>query len=130
MESALLAATTNIVAAYVGRHNVERDHLPSLIGTVSAELCRLASGEPKQEPAVPAVNPKKSIHPDFIICLEDGKRFKSLKRHLGSAYGMTPDDYRRKWSLPADYPMVSPNYAAARSALAKATGLGRKKGRR
>jgi predicted transcriptional regulator len=71
---------------------------------------------------------KKSITPDYIVCLEDGKKFKSLKRHLGAAYGMTPDQYRQKWSLPHDYPMVAPNYAAARSALAKATGLGQKAG--
>ena len=78
------------------------------------------------ESLTPAVNPKKSVHPDYIISLEDGKRFKSLKRHLATHYGLTPDEYRRKWGLPADYPMVAPNYAAARSELAKKIGLGRK----
>ena len=75
---------------------------------------------------MPAVNPKRSVHGDFIICLEDGKKFKSLKRHLMSSYGLTPDEYRTKWGLPHDYPMVAPNYSAARSQLAKALGLGRK----
>jgi predicted transcriptional regulator len=79
-----------------------------------------------EEPQKPAVNPKRSVHDDHIVCLEDGKRFKSLKRHLSTHYGLTPDEYRAKWGLPADYPMVAPAYAAARSALAKKMGLGRK----
>ena len=86
------------------------------------------SSEPERTPAVPAVPIKKSVTPDYIISLEDGRKFKSLKRHLSAHYGMTPDDYRAKWNLPSDYPMVAPNYAATRSALAKTMGLGRKPG--
>jgi len=85
----------------------------------------LGTPEPIGETLVPAVNPKKSIHPDYIVCLDDGKKFKSMKRHL-AGLGMTPDEYREKWGLRADYPMVAPNYAATRSALALAAGLGRK----
>lgn len=82
--------------------------------------------EPETPPLVPAVNPKRSVFPDYIVCLEDGKKFKSLKRHLGVNYGLTPEAYREKWGLARDYPMVAPNYAAQRSELAKASGLGRK----
>lgn len=106
--------------------------LPSSLETVFNKCLSLLQGRDEQpaaalnsEPQKPAVNPKKSINDDFIICLEDGKKFKSLKRHLSSKYGLTPDAYRMKWNLPADYPMVAPNYAEERSRLAKEMGLGR-----
>ncbi|MHA1158354.1 MAG: MucR family transcriptional regulator, partial [Alphaproteobacteria bacterium] len=103
--------------------------LPALIGDVHRALSETHLGllEPEPEPLKPAVNPKKSVFPDFIICLEDGKKFKSLKRHLRTHYDLSPEDYREKWGLASDYPMVAPNYAAARSALAKKMGLGQKR---
>ncbi|TGT92495.1 transcriptional regulator, partial [bacterium M00.F.Ca.ET.155.01.1.1] len=85
-----------------------------------------SSEQPSAEKQKPAVNPKRSVHDDYIVCLEDGKKFKSLKRHLSTDHGLTPDEYRAKWGLPADYPMVAPSYSATRSALAKSSGLGRK----
>jgi len=127
----LMSLTADIVSAYVTRNAVPAGDLPGLIGQVHSSISALAAGRPAVvEAPTPAVPIKKSITPDYIVCLEDGKKFKSLKRHLGSAYDMTPDQYRQKWSLPADYPMVAPNYAAARSALAKASGLGQKPGPR
>lgn len=127
----LMSLTADIVSAYVTRNAVPAGDLPGLIGQVHSSISSLAAGRPAVvEAPTPAVAIKKSITPDYIICLEDGKKFKSLKRHLGSAYDMTPDQYRQKWGLPHDYPMVAPNYAAARSALAKATGLGQKPGPR
>jgi predicted transcriptional regulator len=123
----LISLTADIVAAYVAKNAVAAAELPALIGQVHGSMSSLAAGGPAvKEAPKPAVPIKKSITPDYIVCLDDGKKFKSLKRHLGSAYGMTPDEYRQKWGLPADYPMVAPNYAAARSELAKQTGLGRK----
>ncbi|RUV13563.1 MAG: transcriptional regulator [Mesorhizobium sp.] len=118
--------TADIVSAYVSNNAVPAAQLPALIASVDATV-RGLGGEVKAEaPApVPAVNPRKSIFPDHIICLEDGKKFKSLKRHLATDYGLTPEAYREKWGLPADYPMVAPNYSQKRSALAKASGLGR-----
>jgi predicted transcriptional regulator len=118
--------TADIVAAYVSHNSLAMDALPALIHSVDQCLKRLGQpAAPKQElELVPAVPIKKSVSPDFIICLEDGKAFKSLKRHLKAAYDMTPEDYRTKWRLAPDYPMVAPNYAAARSALAKSSGLG------
>lgn len=124
-----LVLTTDVVSAYVGNNSVPVADLPSLIQSVHAALSNTASGK-TEEPAVelkPAVSIKKSLTPDYIVCLEDGKQFKSLKRHLSTKYDMTPEDYRAKWGLPADYPMVAPNYAAARSALAKQSGLGQKR---
>jgi len=124
----LIELTADVVAAYVSNNPVPAGELPNLISDVHAALGRVG-GAPEQPPAdkqKPAVNPKKSVTPDYIICLEDGKRFKSLKRHLGVHFGLTPEAYRTKWSLPSDYPMVAPNYAASRSALAKSIGLGRK----
>jgi predicted transcriptional regulator len=121
--------TTEIVAAYVSNNSLAPADLPALISSVYAALIGTTSGakvEPEPEPLVPAVSVKKSITDDYIICLEDGKRFKSLKRHLMTHYDLSPEAYRAKWKLPADYPMVAPNYAAARSALAKSMGLGRK----
>jgi predicted transcriptional regulator len=121
--------TADIVAAYVVKNAVQRADLPSLIATVHLALSQAARGatEQPQEELRPAVPIKKSITPDFLISLEDGKRYKSLKRHLRTSYNMTPDQYRAKWGLPLDYPMVAPNYAKARSQLAKSMGLGQKR---
>lgn len=123
-----LDQTAMIVASFVAHNNVPRGDLAALIASTHAALGKLG-GEPEPVPEaapVPAVPIKKSVTPDAIICLEDGKKYKSLKRHLSSKYAMTPEQYRVKWGLPADYPMVAPNYAEARSALAKSMGLGRK----
>ncbi|MGX9148328.1 MucR family transcriptional regulator [Mesorhizobium sp. 128a] len=124
----LVELTADVVSVYVSNNPVPVGELPSLIGQVHAALKSTAGGEAREKPEVlkPAVPIKKSVMADYIISLEDGKRFKWLKRHLSTHYGLTPDEYRAKWSLPADYPMVAPNYAAARSALAKTMGLGRK----
>jgi predicted transcriptional regulator len=123
----LIEMTTEIVSAYVAHNEVQTSELGGLISTTYAVLRSLEGGPVPEAPReqVPAVPAKKSIYPDYIICLEDGKRFKSLKRHLRSSYSLTPEAYRAKWGLPADYPMVAPNYAAARSMLAKKIGLGR-----
>ena len=119
--------TAEIVAAYVANNAVPVSNLSSLIATVHGAIAGLSTtAAAVAEAPVPAVNPKRSVHADYIVCLEDGKRFKSLKRHLMTHYGLTPDEYRTKWGLPHDYPMVAPNYAAARSELAKKLGLGRK----
>lgn len=119
----------DIVSAYVSNNSVVASDLPNLIGEVHSALVRVAGGvvEAPVEAPKPAVSPKKSITPEYIVCLEDGKKFKSLKRHLRTQYNMTPEEYREKWGLPADYPMVAPNYAAARSALAKKMGLGQQR---
>jgi predicted transcriptional regulator len=121
-----------IVSAYVTKNSVRTGDLASLIIDVHKALSNTHAGivEPKQEPLTPAVNPKRSVHPDYIVCLEDGKKFKSLKRHLHTHYDLSPEQYREKWGLPHDYPMVAPNYAQVRSALAKKMGLGQKAGRR
>ncbi|AZO23890.1 MULTISPECIES: MucR family transcriptional regulator [unclassified Mesorhizobium] len=123
----LIGLTADIVSAYVGNNPLPVSGLPELIASIHASLSGIehpiAAVQPKLEPAV---NPKRSVFPDYIICLEDGKKFKSLKRHLDVHYGLTPDEYREKWGLKSDYPMVAPNYAAQRSTLAKASGLGRK----
>jgi predicted transcriptional regulator len=119
----------DIVSAYVSNNSVPAADLPVLLNSVYAALTKTAQGqqeEPKAE-LVPAISVRKSVTPDYIICLEDGKKFKSLKRHLRSTYDMTPEQYRAKWSLPADYPMVAPNYAKARSELAKTMGLGQQR---
>ena len=124
--------TAEIVSAYVSNNTVPAGEISSLINQVHAALSRV-SGKPAERPAEPlkpAVSVKKSITPEFIICLEDGKKFKSLKRHLRTQYNMTPEQYREKWGLGADYPMVAPNYAAARSQLAKQMGLGQQRRRR
>lgn len=127
VDTRLIEMTTEIVSAYVSSNELSADALPSLISTVFGALrsTEVADVQQTVREQVPAVSAKKSIFPDYIICLEDGKRFKSLKRHLRSSYELTPDAYRTKWGLAADYPMVAPNYAAARSALAKKIGLGR-----
>ena len=127
-----IGLTAEIVSAYVSNNTVASGDIPALINQVHSALQRVASGDgqPASEPLKPAVPVKRSINPDFIVCLEDGKKFKSLKRHLRSQYNMTPEQYREKWNLPADYPMVAPNYAAARSQLAKQMGLGQQRRRR
>jgi predicted transcriptional regulator len=124
----LVELSADLVSAYVANNNVTAADLPALIANVYAALTKLG-GEPEAPaaaPLVPAVSIRRSVTPDAIICLEDGKSFKSLKRHINSKYGLTPEQYRTKWGLPADYPMVAPAYAEARSALAKSMGLGRK----
>src|SRR5690606_8355351 len=122
----------DIVSAYGSNNSVASADLPGLISEVHGALMRVAGGvvEAPVEAPKPAVPIKKSVTPDFIICLEDGKKFKSLKRHLRTQYNMTPEQYREKWGLPADYPMVAPNYAKARSQLAKEMGLGQQRRRR
>ncbi len=122
----LVALTAEIVSAYVSNNAVGAADLPGLIGDVHSALTRVTGNieAPEREEAKPAIAVKKSVTPDYIICLEDGKKFKSLKRHLRTHYKLTPDEYRTKWGLPHDYPMVAPNYAAARSQLAKKMGLG------
>jgi predicted transcriptional regulator len=124
--------TANIVSAYLSNNPTPASEIPNLISQVHSALMRVSSGrsEASAEPAKPAVSLKKSINPDYLICLEDGKRFKSLKRHLRTQYNMTPEQYRDKWGLPADYPMVAPNYAVARSQLAKQMGLGQQRRKR
>jgi predicted transcriptional regulator len=125
--------TAEIVSAYLSHNSTPASEVPALISQVHAALLRVSTGrsETPQEPAKkPAVSVKKSMTPDYLVCLEDGKHFKSLKRHLRTQYGMTPEQYRDKWGLPADYPMVAPNYAVARSALAKKMGLGQQRRRR
>ena len=122
----LVEMTADIVSAYVAANQIATQDLPALIRAIHATLREVAGGaivtvETSQEPAVSV---KKSVTPEFIICLEDGKKFKSLKRHLRTRYSMTPEEYRTKWNLPHDYPMVAPNYAKARSDLAKRMGLG------
>ncbi|RAZ72895.1 MucR family transcriptional regulator [Mesorhizobium atlanticum] len=124
---ALIELTADVVSAYVSNNPVPLSELAALIGQVHVALKATLGAAPETaEPLTPAVPIKKSVTPDYIISLEDGKKFKSLKRHLATHYGLTPDEYRAKWGLPADYPMVAPNYAATRSALAKSLGLGRK----
>ncbi len=131
-ESGYMQLTANIVSAYVSNNTVASAEIPNLIGQVHSALMRISSGQtaPPAEPLKPAVAVKRSVTPEYIVCLEDGKKFKSLKRHLRTQYGITPEQYREKWGLPPDYPMVAPNYAAARSQLAKQMGLGQQRRRR
>jgi predicted transcriptional regulator len=121
-----------IVSAYVSNNSVPSSELPALLSDVHAAIVRVATGAQPAvvEAAKPAVPPKKSITSDYIICLEDGRKFKSLKRHLRTQYNLSPEEYREKWGLPSDYPMVAPAYAKARSALAKQMGLGQQRRRR
>jgi len=126
VQDELIGLTAQIVSAYVSKNALASGDLPSLIADVHQALVR-ASGNVEfvdRDELKPAVPVKKSVTPDYIICLEDGKKFKSLKRHLRTHYKMSPEEYRTKWQLPHDYPMVAPNYAAARSQLAKKMGLG------
>ncbi len=127
----LIELAAEIVSAYVSNNSVPAADLPALINEVFTALTRVGTpiAEVTSEPLKPAVSVKKSVHNDFIVCLEDGKKFKSLKRHLRTQYQMSPEQYREKWGLPADYPMVAPNYAAARSRLAKEMGLGQQRRR-
>ncbi len=122
----------DIVSAYVSNNSVPSGDLPVLIGEIHAALMKVSSGavEAPVEAPKPAIPVRKSVTPDYIICLEDGKKFKSLKRHLRTQYNMTPEQYREKWALPPDYPMVAPNYAKARSELAKEMGLGQQRRKR
>jgi len=130
--SSFIELTAEIVSAYVSNNPVPAADMAGLINQVHSALTRVSAGQTdaQPEPLKPAVSVKKSITPDHIVCLEDGKKFKSLKRHLRTQYNMTPEQYRDKWGLPADYPMVAPNYAAARSQLAKQMGLGQQRRRR
>ncbi len=126
--SELVVLTADIVSAYVSNNAVTATDIPNLIDQTYTALSIAASkaSQPIKDELNPAVPIKKSVTPDYIICLDDGKKFKSLKRHIRTHYNLTPEEYREKWGLPFDYPMVAPNYAAARSALAKKFGLGRK----
>lgn len=125
----LITLTADIVAAHVSNNSVAVGDLATLIANVHGALAGLSvSAEPASEPLQPAVSIRSSVKPDYIVCLEDGKKLKMLKRHLMTHYQMTPDDYRAKWGLPADYPMTAPNYAAQRKELAVKIGLGRKPG--
>jgi predicted transcriptional regulator len=125
----LVGLTADIISAYVSNNTVGREDLASIIADVHDALSRASqrTGGVEREELKPAVTPKKSVTADYIVCLEDGKKFKSLKRHLRTHYNLSPEEYREKWGLPHDYPMVAPNYAAARSQLAKQMGLGTRK---
>ena len=127
-----VALTAEIVSAYVSNNTVSAADIPALIAQVHGALSRVSNGaaDAAAETPKPAISLKRSVTPEYIVCLEDGKKFKSLKRHLRTQYNMTPEQYREKWSLPPDYPMVAPNYAAARSELAKQMGLGQQRRRR
>lgn len=124
----ILRMAVDVVAAYVSKNALSAGQIPEIIQTVFNSLNSLENGsqEVKSEAPRPAVPVRKSVTPDYIVCLEDGKKLKMLKRHLRTTYNLTPDEYRMKWGLPADYPMVAPNYAAQRSDFAKKIGLGRK----
>ena len=129
IDAALLAHTSVIVSSYVQQNQISSADVPSLIKLIHGALSTLSSVETRPETAteqVPAVAIRKSVHDDYIVCLEDGAKLKMLKRYLMSRYGLTPDAYRAKWDLPANYPMVAPNYAQMRSDMAKRIGLGRK----
>jgi predicted transcriptional regulator len=130
--TSFIELTAGIVSAYVSNNTVAASEIPELISQVHLALVRVAGGavEIQTDPVKPAVSVKRSVTPEYIVCLEDGKKFKSLKRHLRTQYNMTPEQYREKWNLQPDYPMVAPNYAAARSQLAKQMGLGQQRGRR
>ena len=132
-KASYIQLTANIVSAYVSNNTVSSAEIPALISQVYSALMRVSTDAAvagPAEPLKPAVSIKRSITPEYLVCLEDGKKFKSLKRHLRTQYQMTPDQYRAKWNLPADYPMVAPNYAAVRSQLAKQMGLGQQRRRR
>ena len=131
-ETNLVELAAEIVSAYVSNNSVRTAELPGLIAEVHRALngTHSATNAPEPEPLKPAVNPKRAVFPDYIVCLEDGQKFKSLKRHLRTHHELTPEQYREKWGLAHDYPMIAPNYAATRSALAKKIGLGQKRGRK
>jgi predicted transcriptional regulator len=125
-DTSSLESVSKIVSAYVSNNSLPSDELPDLITTIHEALQN--PDQAAASPPEPAVPIKKSIRPDYVVCLEDGMKFKMLKRHLRNVYDLSPDEYRQKWGLPSDYPMVAPEYAARRSELAKKIGLGRKKG--
>ena len=124
--SELLELTSEIVAAHVSNNTLSVNDLPQLIRDVYATLETVGTGNKTLDPLTPVVSIRKSVTPEFLVCLEDGKKLKMLKRHLKTSYNMTPEEYRQKWNLPRDYPMVAPNYAKQRSDLAKEIGLGKK----
>ncbi|MEQ8806024.1 MAG: MucR family transcriptional regulator [Rhodospirillales bacterium] len=124
--SDLIELTTEIVAAHVGNNTIAPSDIPALINEVYTALSNVGTVPAQAQRPKPAVPPKKSVFPDYIVCLEDGKKLKMLKRHLKTAYNLTPEEYRERWGLPADYPMVAPSYAKHRSNLAKKIGLGTK----
>ena len=130
LDETLITLTSDIVAAHVSNNDTAVSDLPLIINNVHSALAGLSGKAAEQARPEPAVSIKASIKPDYVVCLEDGKKLKMLKRHLMTHYGMTPDDYRAKWGLPNDYPMVAPNYAEQRRQLAKAIGLGKKRGKR
>ncbi len=130
LNETLITLTSDIVAAHVSNNSIAVSDLPLIINNVHSALAGLSGKAAEQARPEPAVPIKSSIKPDYIVCLEDGKKLKMLKRHLMTHYGMTPDEYRVKWGLPSNYPMVSPNYAEQRRELAKAIGLGKKKKKR
>ena len=129
-DTLIVELTSDVIAAYVSNNPVSTTDLPNLISEVHKAFASISnqSAGPVKTDQKPAVNPKKSVFRDYIICLEDGKQFKSLKRHLRSHFDMSPEEYREKWDLASDYPMVAPSYSERRSALAREKGLGRKKG--
>jgi predicted transcriptional regulator len=129
-EEDILKLVTEIVTAYVSRNNVAAEDLPNVIKSVHATLGGIQGAETGAVARAPAVPVKKSVTPDYIVCLEDGKKLKMLKRYLRAQYGLTPEAYRAKWNLPADYPMTAPNYAARRSEFAKQIGLGKPRRKR
>lgn len=120
----LLALTTDIVTSHLSRNAVEASEIPGLIREIYSTLATVGTSEPVNDRPQPAISIRKSVQPDYITCLEDGKKLKMLKRHLKTAYNMTPEEYRQRWGLPSDYPMVAPNYANQRRTLAKKIGLG------
>lgn len=131
MTETLITLTSDIAAAHVSNNNVDVDEVPELITNIFGALASLdASAEKEEERPEPAVSIRASVKKDHIVCLEDGKKFKMLKRHLMTEYGMTPDEYRQRWDLPSDYPMVAPEYSEKRRDLAKKIGLGRKPGQK
>jgi predicted transcriptional regulator len=133
VKTQIIELAADIVSAYVGNNSVPLSELSKLIGDVHAALARIdlpSVSESAPESKKPAVSARRSIQDDYLVCLEDGKHFKSLRRHLSSKYDLTPEQYREKWSLPPDYPMVAPNYAKARSKLAKEMGLGQQRKRK
>jgi predicted transcriptional regulator len=123
-QAAFIGKTTTIVTSYVSNNIVAGSALPKVIQTIHDTLKTLAAGAAPVEPLTPAVNPKKSVFPDYIVCLEDGRKLATLRRHLMNAYQMTPEEYRAKWNLPGNYPMVAPNYSKRRRELALEMGLG------
>ena len=131
MKETLITLTSDIVAAHVSNNSVSADEVSTLITNVYSALAGLGNEEPEEEPAPePAVSIRASVKPDYLVCLEDGKKLKMLRRYLRTNYDMSPEEYREKWNLPADYPMVAPNYAETRRELAKKIGLGRKPGQK